>query len=58
MMNSSALQKRIEENECLPQLPPRDQILHDGEEESSTKLTLGITQQVHAGETKVGGTHA
>ena len=52
MTNSSALQKQIDENEHLLR---SDQGPGDGVGESYTKLTLGTTQQAHAGETKVLG---
>ena len=46
--NSSAL----DENEHLIRSPPTDQGPGDGVGESYTKLTLGTTQQAHAGETR------
>ena len=54
--NSSDLQKKIDENERLLQLPPTDHSLNDEEEsESYTKFTLGTTQKVHTGEVKILG---
>ena len=53
MTNSSDLQKKIVENECLMQLPLTDHTLND--EESYAKLTLGTTQKVPTGEIKILG---
>ena len=56
MTNSSDLQKKIDKNERLLQLPPTDHSLNDEEEsESYTKFTLGTTQKVHMGEVKIVG---
>lgn len=51
--NSSDLQRKIDENEHSTQLPPTDHSQND--EELYTKLTLGTTQKVRTGETKVLG---
>ena len=51
--NSSDLQKKIVENECLMQLPPTDHTLND--EESYAKLTLGTIEKVPTGEIKILG---
>lgn len=48
--NSSDLQGRIDKNEQLMQLSPTDT-----NEESYTKITLGTTQKIHSGETKILG---
>ena len=52
--NSSVLQKRLDDQECMLQ-PPSIDPLGSTEDESYTKSTLGITQPANAGETKVLG---
>ena len=51
MTNSSNLQKKMDENEYLMKMPLTEYTLND----SYTKLTLGTTQKVHNGETKILG---